>query len=490
MSSSPRLRFAPSPTGSLHLGNARTALVNWLAARAQGGTLLLRIEDTDTERTQAGAEAAILQDLEWLGIDWDEGPGVGGEYGPYRQSERGALYEAATLRLLEISAAYRCFCDRDQLDAERRAARDRGETTRYPGFCRQLDAAEATRRHRAGEPSVVRFRAPERAVRFADRLRGETGVGAGEVEDFIIQRADGRPTYQLAVVVDDHAMAITHVVRGQDHLSNTPRQLLLYEALGWEPPVFAHLPLVLGPDRSRLSKRHGATSVAAMRQRGILSEALVNTLALLGWGPPDDHEVLTLEELLAVWDLEALSAANAVFDFDKLEWLNQQHLLRLTPEEVLRRAESFLAVAGLAVPASGQGRDWWVDVVDLLRLSCTRLSDLPARAEALFEEPSERVVEADRAHEQSALHAFVAASERGALACVEGFRAAAGEISAATGARGRGLFHPLRVALTGAQQGPELARLVPLIERGAELGIEPRVADVATRLRRVLGAPG
>ena len=394
---SPRLRFAPSPTGTLHLGNARTALINWLVARASGGALVLRIEDTDTARNVEGAEQHIFEILRWLGIDWDEGPDVGGDRGPYRQSERGALYREAVARLFEAELVYYCFEDPGELRAAQAEARQHGRSLQHA--CRDLSPSEARRRVEAGEQAAVRFRVPDRPVRFEDGLRGSTGVQAGEVDDFVVARRDGTPTYQLAVVVDDHGMSIDHVVRGQDHLSNTPKQLLLYEALGWSPPRFTHLPLVLGADRSRLSKRHGDVTVEQMRADGVLPEALANYLTLLGWAPPDGREVWRLMELVESFEISGLSPSNVGFDVTKLEWLNQQHLLALPLDEVLERARGRLADAGIELAADGPARDWWRELVDLVRPS------LRAAAAAVQADPGPSGYRVDRVCRASSRHA-------------------------------------------------------------------------------------
>ncbi len=436
-----RVRFAPSPTGSLHLGNARTAALNWLLARQTGGELVLRIEDSDSQRNVAGAESAILEDLAWLGVDWDEGPDGGGPCGPYRQSERTAVYGAALARLLESGQAYE-------------------------------------------HDSAVRFRVPRREVRFIDRLRGETGVGEGEIEDFVIGRSDGTATYQLAVVADDHAMRITDVVRGQDHLTNTPRQLLLYEALGWQPPRFAHLPLVLGQDRARLSKRHGATSVATLREAGVLPQSLLNYLVLLGWGPPDQHEVRTAGELLHDWRLDAVSSANAVFDLDKLDWLSQQHLSLLAPAQALEAARPFLAKRGLGLEGA---EPWWIAALDLVRPGARGLVELTELLyRAFWSGPDGEFVPEDPAT-RAALEAFAAASRRHEMVDADTFRTLARQVAEATGLRGRGLFHPLRLATTGQEAGPDLGRLLPLIDAAARGLVKPAVSDVATRIQKALG---
>lgn len=481
-----RVRFAPSPTGALHLGNARTALVNWLHARSRGGTLVLRIEDTDAGRNTPAAEAALLEDLRWLGLDWDEGPDVGGPHAPYRQSERADRYRQLGERLQSEGRAYPCFCAPEQLRAAREAARAAGEDWRYPGTCRALSVEGASRRRGAGEAAALRYRAAEDSSwpSFHDGLRGETGAGGGSVEDFVLVRADGVPVYQFAVVADDHDMAIDHVIRGQDHLSNTPRQLLLYEALGWTPPRFTHVPLVLGADRSRLSKRHGATSVGEMRRAGILPEALTNYLALLGWAPPEEREVLTPEELLAAWRLDALSSTNVAFDRDKLAWIDQQHLLALPVSELVTRAEPWLRVAGLDPATEGARGAWWGEAVDLVRGQAGGLAGLARELQPIFEPaPSEPVTDPD---ERRLLEALATAAEEGELDTAEGFGAAARSAGGAIGLRGRALFHPIRLALTGHDSGPELARLAPLIARGAQLDLHPPVMGAAERFRNAV----
>src|SRR5579862_7707893 len=310
-----RVRFAPSPTGQLHVGNARTALFNWFLARGQGGTFILRIEDTDAERSTRESADAILHDLRWLGLTWDEGPEAGGGRGPYRQSERGHLYQAHMEQLLAAGHAYPCFCTTTQLETERQAAIAAGRPALYAGTCRRLSPEQARARIEAGERPAIRFRVPaDRDVVFHDLVRGDVRFHGDVIGDPVIVRADGTPAYNFAVVVDDALMGVTHVVRGEDHISNTPRQILMYEALGFTPPAFAHLAMVLGPDHSPLSKRHGATSVAEFRARGYLPEALVNYLALLGWSPGDDEELLPIDELARRFRLERVGHTAGVFD--------------------------------------------------------------------------------------------------------------------------------------------------------------------------------
>src|SRR5271165_5452209 len=316
----PRLRFAPSPTGYLHVGGARTALFNWLFARHRGGTLVLRIEDTDFERSSAEMVEGILVGLRWLGIDWDEGP--------YFQSQRMGLYQAAAQRLVESGAAYYCFCTKEELEQRRAQAQAKGGDPRYDKKCRAISAAVARSRRDTGEACAIRFAVPESgSTSFDDAVFGRVEFANSEIEDFVLLRSDGVPTYHLSVVVDDLDMRISHVLRGVDHLSNTPKQIMIYEALGHEQPVFAHVPLILGQDKTRLSKRHGATSVIAYKDEGIVPEAFRNFLALLGWTPPESsREIMTDRELIDLFDLSGIQKSNAVFDRGKLDWFNTEYI--------------------------------------------------------------------------------------------------------------------------------------------------------------------
>ena len=331
-----RLRFAPSPTGYLHVGGARTALFNWLYCRRHGGTFVLRIEDTDVERSSMDMVTGILASMQWLGLTWDEGPGVGGPHAPYFQTERLEKYRAAAASLVKSGHAYRCYCNPDELKAKREAAQAAGGSWSYDRACRNLSDADRAAKEAAGLPSAVRFNVPEGRTSFHDLVHGDIGVDHANIEDFVVLRSDGHPTYHLSVVVDDVEMEITHVVRGDDHISNTPKQVLLYQAMSAPVPAFAHVPLILGPDKKRLSKRHGATSVGEYERLGYLPEAMVNFLALLGWSPGNDDELFTRDELVAKFSLEGISGGNAVFNPEKLDWFNQQHISRMT-----RRANPF-----------------------------------------------------------------------------------------------------------------------------------------------------
>src|SRR5256714_338367 len=381
-----RVRFAPSPTGQLHVGNARTALFNWLLARGTGGTFVLRIEDTDVERSTRESESAIVRDLRWLGLDWDEGPDVGGAHGPYRQSERLHLYQSYAKELLGAGAAYYCFCTMEQLEAERQAAVAEGRPVQYSGTCRNLSQDDVAARVAAGEQPAIRFRVPEGTdIVFTDLVRGEVRFPNEVIGDPVIVRADGTPAYNFAVVVDDALMEVTHVIRGEDHLSNTPRQLLLYEALGFTPPQFAHLALVMGPDHSPLSKRHGATSVDEFRAKGYLPEALVNYLALIGWSPGNDEELLPVDELARRFSLDRVGHSAGVFDEEKLAWVNRHYLKMSDPARIANLAVPLFNNAGVAMAPDVRGLDFLSVAMSMATSSVDRLNQIPARLALLFD---------------------------------------------------------------------------------------------------------
>jgi glutamyl-tRNA synthetase len=340
-----RVRFAPSPTGALHIGGARTALFNWLFARNQKGKFILRIEDTDRERSTLEANKAIFHGLEWLGLDWDEGPNIGGNYGPYYQTERVEIHRKHVLHLLEEGRAYSCFCTPAELDKKKQEAAARKEAPRYDGHCRKLSEAEIKKRIESGIPKVIRFLLPPVGETVVDDLvRGKVVFKNELLDDFVILKSDGFPTYNFACVVDDHLMEITHVIRGDDHLSNTPRQILLYHAFDWPQPKFAHIPMILGKDKARLSKRHGATSVIDYSAMGYLPEAMLNYIAKLGWGHKD-QEIFSRQELIELFSLEGVNKSAAVFDLDKLNWLNGQYIRSILPERLFDLCEPLLIKA-------------------------------------------------------------------------------------------------------------------------------------------------
>jgi nondiscriminating glutamyl-tRNA synthetase len=481
-----RVRFAPSPTGQLHVGNARTALFNWLLARGSSGTFILRIEDTDVERSTRESELAIVRDLRWLGLDWDEGPDIGGARGPYRQSERLHLYQSYAKELLAADAAYYCFCSTSQLVAERDDALAAGRPAQYAGTCRRLSRDQAAARMAAGERPALRFRVPDaRDVVFTDIVRGDVRFHTDVIGDPVIVRADGYPAYNFAVVVDDALMEVTHVIRGEDHISNTPRQVLLYEALGFTLPEFAHLSLVMGPDHSPLSKRHGVTSVAEFRSKGYLPEALVNYLALIGWSPRgpvagrsagDDAELLPIEELARRFSLDRVLHSPGVFDEEKLAWANRHYLKIADPVRLAKLSLPYFEGAGVRMDPDDRGLDFLAAAMAMASSSVDRLDQVPGRLAFLFDyKPARTLADATLREELSAdaarsvITAFADELAAAPRLDRERFRAAANQVKARTGQKGRALFHPIRVAVTGRTEGPELDLAVPAIDQGAEL---------------------
>ena len=496
-----RVRFAPSPTGQLHVGTARTALFNWLFARRLGGTLVLRIEDTDAARSTRESEGAIIEDLRWMGLDWDEGVEKGGDHGPYRQTERLHIYRAHIVELMSRGHAYRCFCLPEELEMDRYAAlRDR-RPPKYVGRCRDIPPDQARQRVENGELATIRFRIPaDREVVFNDIVRGEVRFHTDVLGDPILVRSDGIPAYNYAVVIDDALMEITHVIRGEDHISNTPRQLLLYEAFGWAPPAFAHVSLVMGPDHSPLSKRHGATSVAEFRARGYLPEALTNYLSLIGWSPGEGQELLPLDELAHRFQLEDVGHSAGVFDVEKLAWVNRHYLKLAAPERLARLCTPYLKGEGWVLDLTAAGFDFLAAVVPLAAASVDRLDQVPARLRFLFDYSAARALQDPSVRaEADAARPVIAAlvdviREGAALTDRDAFRTAVGKVRERTGQKGKSLLHPIRLALTGEGEGLELDLAVPAIERGAALGesgLPPMLSAAAraTEFHRALGEP-
>lgn len=475
----------------LHVGNARTALYNWLFAKHNGGAAILRIEDTDVERSEARFESLLIEDLHWLGLTWEEGPQMGGSHGPYRQSERLPIYSEHTERLLAEGKAYRCFCTPEQLEAERAAATAAHLPQVYSGRCRAVSMEDSRERAAAGELFAVRLRIPEHPIRFHDLVRGEVEFPAEAVSDPVLVRSNGMPVYNYVVAVDDALMEITHVIRGDDHVSNTPKQVAIYEAFGWKVPEFAHLSTILGSDRERLSKRHGATSIASFREMGYLPEALMNYLALLGWGAEGGtRETFTPEELVAEFKLERVTASPAVFDTGKLDWLNR-HYLKLRPiAEVAALAWPYFEQAGYLgarEKVTTEIADWFERLVAVLLPGVDHLDQLPAKAAFLFaldsaktKADAENVALLTSDVGQRVVGAFTARAmaEPGPMTA-ERFKALMSEVKAETGAKGKELFHPVRIVLTGAHSGPEFDKIVPLMEEGSALGLG--VKSVAER---------
>ncbi|MBI4546119.1 MAG: glutamate--tRNA ligase [Gemmatimonadetes bacterium] len=477
-----RVRFAPSPTGYLHVGGARTALFNWLFARHHGGVFVLRIEDTDRERSSEAMTRAILEGMEWLGLDWDEGP--------FHQADGVEFHLRDALRLLEAGHAYRCFCTPQLLEEKRARALDLEQAYRYDRTCLlTVPPDEAEQRAAAGQAYAIRFRVPAGRTAWDDAVHGLLEFDNVEIEDFIVLRSDGTPVYNMAVVSDDLRMRITHVIRGDDHISNTPKQILLYQALGREPPHFAHVPMILGPDGRRLSKRHGATSVSEFREQGILPWAMLNFLALLGWSPGTDQEIFEPAELVARFSLEAINKKSAVFDTQKLEWLNGQHLSRTPAERLGPLVTERLVRAGLAqADVLAAHPDWYRRLLDLLKVRARNLDDIVRQARPYLAEQIEYEQEAVQKHwkEPAQVRARLAAlrDRFQALpawdeASLESeLRVLAEELGLAAGQ----LIHPLRVSLTGMAVSPGIFEV--LVAMGRDLA-QRRLAAALEALDRL-----
>jgi nondiscriminating glutamyl-tRNA synthetase len=499
-SSQVRVRFAPSPTGQLHVGNARTALFNWLFARQTGGVMVLRIEDTDLERSEARYEAQLLDDLKWMGLDWDEGPDIGGPFAPYRQSDRLAIYREHAERLVSEGKAYPCFCSQEELERDREEKLKNQQPPIYSGKCRVLDPAEAQRRRASGEAAAIRLRIPEHPIRFHDIVHDMVEFSSEVVSDPIILRSSGIPVYNYVVVVDDALMNITHVIRGDDHLSNTPKQVALYDALGWPVPQFAHLSTILGSDRERLSKRHGATSIANFREMGVVPEALMNYLALLGWAPTGGtREIFTPEELKKEFSLERVTPSPAVFDMEKLYWLNRHYIMERPPERIEKLSEPYFIRDGLLPENPDQPtRAWFGKVIALLVPSVNKLDELTERAALIFRydaaaamnsPDNAEVLAAPKTAEVLTTFAQQVESDPAPMT-PERFKAIMNDVKSKTGAKGKDLFHPVRVALTGSHSGPEFDKLIPILEEGSQLDLPLHVMNVRERLEAFRAARG
>src|SRR6266571_800463 len=475
-----RVRFAPSPTGYLHVGGARTALFNWLFARHHGGKLLLRIEDTDVERSTQEMVDGILQGMRWLGLDWDDGP--------YFQSQRMQLYQTTAAKLLQQRHAYYCFCSKEDLEQRRAAAVAEGRPPKYDGACRRLTAEEAAIKRSAGAVCAIRFAVPESgSTAFDDGVIGPVEFSNAELEDFVLLRSDGAPTYHLSVVADDLDMRVTHIIRGADHLSNTPKQVLLYAALGVPMPVFAHVPLILGPDKTRLSKRHGATSVMAYRDEGIVPEAFRNFLALLGWTPPEGRpEVLGDAELIRLFDLNAISRSDAVFDRAKLDWFNTEYIRAYSAERLLPLVQEEWEKAGVEVLE--KDRNWLLSTIELLKPRARSLKDFAGSFRAFFSDE----FEADSAavdkflKDANVRSLLVELGER--YAATQDFNEQEAEkilrdFAAEKGVKAGALINGARVALTGQGVAPSLFAVM-----GA-LGKERTVVRLKAVEELAVGAP-
>lgn len=488
-----RVRFAPSPTGFLHVGNARTALFNWLFARQKNGVFILRIEDTDVERSVPEYERRLKDNLRWLGLDWDEGPEIGGRFGPYRQSLRFDIYKSYTQKLLEGEKAYYCFCSPRELEREKKKALSSGKTPVYSGRCRSIPADVAQRRVDDGEQAPVRLQTPEEGnICYNDLVRGRLHFDLKLIGDPILVRSNGLPAYNYAVVIDDSLMEITHVIRGEDHISNTPRQILIYKALSLTPPQFVHLSLVMGKDATRLSKRHGATAVDQFEKQGVLSPALFNYLALLGWAPPEGREVLTKNELVELFNLKKVSRSAAIFDYDKLHWINRQHIKRLASRQKAELAYPYLKKANIFPRKMTDAHwEWLEEAVEGLIERVDRFSELPKQVAMLFEFSPSRMEEETKEElkTDSALKVIRLFGEK--ISRLDSFdydkfAFLTQEIRRETGCKGKDLYHPLRVALTARVSGLELNKFIPLVEKGAKLIFPKPLKNCSQRVSVIL----
>lgn len=462
-----RTRFAPSPTGELHLGNARTAILNWLVSRHGQGAFVLRFEDTDVDRNVDTSEAVIEEGLDWLGLDRDEDPEIGGPAGPYRQSERGEIYRTYAEQLLAEGLAFRCFCLPDELEERRAAAMEQGEQPRYDGRCRNLSADEGERLVAEGRAYTIRFKVDPGPIAIEDRVRGTVTIDGAEFGDMVILRSDGRPTYNLAVVVDDMLMKISHVIRGVGHLANTPKQVLLYRALGAEPPEFVHIPTVLAPGGGKLSKREGSPGLLRYRDEGYHPYAVLNYLSLFSWSAPGGEEVLTPAQLIAEIDLDRIGSSNAILDLDKMRWLSGQHMRQETPGALAARVRPFLGDATAQLDDAELER-----ALSLVRDRVFLFTEAASELETLFG-PPEPDAEAEAALRETSAPAALAA----AAAAWDGvddwrpeaLKAALVSAGREAGVKGRQLFQPIRAALIGQVKGPEVGELGVILGRERSL---------------------
>lgn len=454
-----RVRFAPSPTGYLHIGGARTAIFNWLFARHHQGKFLLRIEDTDFARSDTKMVQAIYDGLKWLGLDWDEEP--------IFQSQRLDQYQQVAQQLSDSGKAYFCYCSREKLDQQRNTDNEGERTFRYDGHCRKLSASERNRLEAEGSPKVLRFKVETGKTYFSDEVHGSLTIDNSEIDDFVILRSDGIPTYNFAVVVDDHDMVISHVIRGDDHLSNTPKQVMIYKALEWEMPKFAHVPLILGPDKKRLSKRHGATSVSEYEAMGYLPEAMLNFLSLLGWSPGDDREVMTKQELIEAFRLKGISKKSAVFDEAKLIWMNGEYISRMSDDELFHQVVPILLEK--QVIAENEFSEAHIKkALSLLKPKIKKLTDFANLGFYFFKDPEQYEAEAVKKywHDESIANRLKAAEER--LSGLVEFDAEKIETELRNLAEGSSLsaarfIHPIRLALTGFAVSPGLFELMEIL---------------------------
>lgn len=478
-----RVRYAPSPTGHLHIGNARTALFNYLFARNQGGKFIIRIEDTDQKRNIEGGEQSQLHYLKWLGIDWDESIDIGGEYGPYRQSERNHIYQKYNQELFEKGLAYKCYCTEEELEAEREAQMERNETPKYSGRCRHLTKEDQERLEKEGRKPSIRFKVPAgKVLSFNDVVKGEVSFESDGFGDFVIVKKDGIPTYNYAVVLDDHLMKISHVLRGDDHISNTPKQLLIYNAFGWEPPVFGHMTLIVNESRKKLSKRDESIIqfIEQYEELGFLPEALFNFIGLLGWSPAGEEEIFSKDEFIEKFDPARLSKSPALFDRQKLAWMNNQYMKQAELDKVIELALPHLIKVGRVSETRSAETDSWIrSLISLYQekmsygAEIVELSEIFFQDEVVFEEEAKEVLAGEQVPEvlQAFLDEIKALPEFNAVL----IKGAVKAVQKGTGHKGQKLFMPIRAAVTGQTHGPDLMLAMELLGREK---VEQRVTNL------------
>ncbi|MBI0581033.1 glutamate--tRNA ligase [Neobacillus cucumis] len=466
-----RVRYAPSPTGHLHIGNARTALFNYLFARNKGGKFIIRIEDTDKKRNIAGGEESQLKYLKWLGMDWDESVDIGGEYGPYRQSERNDIYEVYYKQLLESGKAYKCYCTEEELEAEREGQIARGENPQYSGKCRHLTAEQRSQLEGEGRQPSIRIAVPQgKTYTFDDMVKGVVSFESEGISDYVIVKKDGTPTYNFAVAVDDHLMEISHVLRGDDHISNTPKQLVVYEALGWEPPIFGHMTLIVNESRRKLSKRDESIIqfIEQYEDLGYLPEALFNFITLLGWSPAGEEEIYSKAEFIELFDAERLSKSPALFDKQKLAWMNNQYMKKVELDRVYQLAVPHLIKAGrLPEKMTEAEQQWAKSLVALFQekmsfgAEIVELTELFFKDEAEYEEEAKEILSGESVPE--VLKAFSHELDQLPSFEANGIKAAMKAVQKSTGQKGKNLFMPIRAAVTGQTHGPDLPQAIELL---------------------------
>ncbi|MCM3413275.1 glutamate--tRNA ligase [Metabacillus litoralis] len=472
-----RVRYAPSPTGHLHIGNARTALFNYLFAKNQGGKFIIRIEDTDKKRNIAGGEESQLKYLKWLGIDWDESIDVGGEYGPYRQSERNDIYKKYYEELLDKGLAYKCYCTEEELEKEREEQMARGETPQYSGKHANLTKEEQNELESQGLQASIRFRVPaNKEYRFNDMVKGDISFESEGMGDFVIVKKDGTPTYNFAVAVDDHLMGISHVLRGEDHISNTPKQLMIYEAFGWDIPVFGHMTLIVNENRKKLSKRDESIIqfIEQYEELGYLPEALFNFISLLGWSPGGEEEVFTKDQLIEIFDANRLSKSPAVFDTHKLAWMNNQYIKQLDLEKLIPLCLPHLIKAGkVSENMSDEEQERTHQLIALYQeqlnfgAEIVDLTELFFKEEISYEEEAKDVLAGEQVPE--VLSAFVSEINQSDEFSADTVKTMIKAVQKATGQKGKNLFMPIRVAITGQTHGPDLPKSIAVLGKSTVL---------------------